>query len=230
MLQLVDQLIADVDCRDGFNYIKHVAKTVPTIPSVEKCCPTLHEMLMRVVLDHDNDAMRGQVPEYFLPILKRIAQAGSYTDKQLHKLEDCKPAAAAAIKEQHNMSVADMFSKYTYFFPNYEVNKQHCQFEADRKTDGLGPEFDKSSVCKKIPVHHPRWSPGLLIITCPHGFVLGWELIKEPESPKQVFRFLYYLCKDAPERVIYDNACNLEHYCMIRHPKYFQNTRFVIDK
>ena len=34
---------------------------------------------------------------------------------------------------------------------------------------------------------------------------------------------------DAPEVVIYDNACNLHQYCLNRDPVFFANTLMVVD-
>ena len=34
----------------------------------------------------------------------------------------------------------------------------------------------------------------------------------------------------APSVIVYDNACNLHTYCLNRHPTYFRNTRFLVDR
>ncbi len=51
-----------------------------------------------------------------------------------------------------------------------------------------------------------------------HGKCLGFQILKEAESPKHVFDFLFSRLEKAPTTVVYDNACNLSEYCMAREP------------
>ena len=65
---------------------------------------------------------------------------------------------------------------------------------------------------------------------------MGFELMKNPESPRNVFRFL--MTRDIsldPEKenclkgVIYDNACTLSKYILNREAKRFQYLRLLVD-
>ena len=71
------------------------------------------------------------------------------------------------------------------------------------------------------------------------GTVIGWchdcekclffAVMTNPESPRSVFDILYTMLPKAPRIVIYDNACNLMHFCLNREPQYFQRTIFLVD-
>ena len=63
---------------------------------------------------------------------------------------------------------------------------------------------------------------------------MGFELMKQPESPHNIFRFLMtrdFLQNDGPylEGVIYDNGCTLSKYILNREAKQFQWMRTMVD-
>ncbi len=63
---------------------------------------------------------------------------------------------------------------------------------------------------------------------------MGFELMKQPESPHNVFRFLMtrdFLQDNGPhlEGVVYDNACTLSKYFLNREAKQFQFMRTLVD-
>ncbi|EJD45046.1 hypothetical protein AURDEDRAFT_64771, partial [Auricularia subglabra TFB-10046 SS5] len=70
---------------------------------------------------------------------------------------------------------------------------------------------------------------GLMAAWCPHCVCLGFHCIPKGEGRNDVFPALYTRWPEAPETVVYDFACALAHYCMLREPRFFKNTRFVID-
>ncbi|EJD45899.1 hypothetical protein AURDEDRAFT_63859, partial [Auricularia subglabra TFB-10046 SS5] len=70
---------------------------------------------------------------------------------------------------------------------------------------------------------------GLMAAWCPHSVCLGFHCIPKGEGRNDVFSALFTRWPEAPRVVVYDFACALAHYCMLREPRYFKNTRFVID-
>ena len=69
---------------------------------------------------------------------------------------------------------------------------------------------------------------------CPKAITMGFELMKQPESPHNIFRFLMtrdFLQNDGPylEGVIYDNGCTLSKYILNREAKQFQWMRTMVD-
>ena len=70
---------------------------------------------------------------------------------------------------------------------------------------------------------------GLFTCLCEHGFVYASFIIKQAEGRNEPFTFMTCYLKKAPEVVIYDNACNLQDYCLSRAPMFFRETRFFVD-
>ncbi|EJD45225.1 hypothetical protein AURDEDRAFT_64696, partial [Auricularia subglabra TFB-10046 SS5] len=70
---------------------------------------------------------------------------------------------------------------------------------------------------------------GLMAAWCPHSVCLGFHCIPNGEGRNDVFSALLTRWEQAPEVVIYDFACALGPYCMLREPKFFARTRFLID-
>ncbi|KAI6649515.1 hypothetical protein LOD99_11880 [Oopsacas minuta] len=62
---------------------------------------------------------------------------------------------------------------------------------------------EKYKGCTKIFPKHQRLSPRLLVVVCRHK---------------------------PPRIIIYDNACNLHNTCIIREPKLFKDTTFLVDR
>ena len=61
----------------------------------------------------------------------------------------------------------------------------------------------------------------------------GFTAMLEHESPRHVANLLltrYPLEKLPGVLVVYDNACNLAAFCMVREPYVFRSTRFLVDR
>ncbi|XP_046863019.1 uncharacterized protein LOC124456695 [Xenia sp. Carnegie-2017] len=61
---------------------------------------------------------------------------------------------------------------------------------------------------------HGTLIPGIFCILCPHGVRYGFEIMRDHESRNIPFTILRTRFPDAPELVIYDNACRLHEYCL----------------
>lgn len=70
---------------------------------------------------------------------------------------------------------------------------------------------------------------GLMAVWCPHCICLGFHCIPKGEGRNDVFSAVFTRWETAPEVIIYDFACALGPYCMLREPKFFGRTRFLID-
>lgn len=84
--------------------------------------------------------------------------------------------------------------------------------------------------CTKHILQNRHFSPGLFLICCPHGKILGLCAMQEYESVHTAFEFLVERFDVAPGMVIYDNGCNLFRYGMMRCPGFFSQIRIMIDK
>jgi hypothetical protein len=70
---------------------------------------------------------------------------------------------------------------------------------------------------------------GVMAAWCPHLICLGFHCIPTGEGRNDAFSLLYTRWEKAPRIVIYNFACALAPYCMLREPKFFKNTLFLID-
>lgn len=64
---------------------------------------------------------------------------------------------------------------------------------------------------------------------CQHSICLGFHCIPRGEGRNDVCSVLYTHWRKAPRRVVYDFACALGPYCLIREADFFADTQFVID-
>ncbi|KAF5319806.1 hypothetical protein D9611_012830 [Ephemerocybe angulata] len=71
---------------------------------------------------------------------------------------------------------------------------------------------------------------GIMAAWCTHSVCYGFHCIPSSEGRNDVFSALITRWPVAPKRIIYDFACALGPYCLLREPEFFKDTVFVIDK
>ena len=71
---------------------------------------------------------------------------------------------------------------------------------------------------------------GLMVLRCRHSICVGFHVIPTCEGRNDVFSALYTQWPTAPKVVVYDFACQLAPYCLLREPQFFRNTRFLVDQ
>lgn len=72
-------------------------------------------------------------------------------------------------------------------------------------------------------------SGGIMAGWCTHSVCYGFHCIPASEGRDDVFSAMVTRWPVAPKHVIYDFACALGPYCMLREPEFFKNTLFAID-
>jgi hypothetical protein len=85
--------------------------------------------------------------------------------------------------------------------------------------------------CEKFyeAYHTHGLTGGIMAAWCQHGVCLGFHCIPQGEGRNDVFSALYCYWETAPKYVIYDFACALAPYCMVREPTFFKDTIFLVD-
>ncbi len=63
-----------------------------------------------------------------------------------------------------------------------------------------------------------------------HGKLIGFQALKFSESERTVFELIRTRFPVAPPLVVYDNACNVARFCLIRDLAFFLRVRFILDK
>ncbi|TEB10932.1 hypothetical protein FA13DRAFT_1759730 [Coprinellus micaceus] len=70
---------------------------------------------------------------------------------------------------------------------------------------------------------------GIMVAWCMHSVCYGFHHMPTSEGRNDVFSAMVTRWPIAPEQVVYDFACALGPYCMLREPEFFKNTLFAID-
>ena len=83
--------------------------------------------------------------------------------------------------------------------------------------------------CTKHKLDHPRFSPGVFVVCCEHGFVYGYSLMDRHESPRTPFDvFTNRVTDPQATTVVYDNGCNLLHYGLLRCTAFWSQVTTLI--
>ncbi|KJA24472.1 hypothetical protein HYPSUDRAFT_136396, partial [Hypholoma sublateritium FD-334 SS-4] len=105
--------------------------------------------------------------------------------------------------------------------PTYPLLKEEAKDSAEEQKGG----------CRK---YYSTYSPkkltgGIMVCWCTHSVAYGFHCIPVGEGRNDVFAAMYSMWPKAPEVVVYDFACALQPYCVLREPEFFQDTLFMID-
>lgn len=69
-----------------------------------------------------------------------------------------------------------------------------------------------------------------MVLWCTHSIAYGFHCMPHSEGRNDVFSAMVTRWPSAPKRVVYDFACALGPYCMLREPQFFGKTFFMVDK
>ncbi|KAJ3556445.1 hypothetical protein NP233_g11977 [Leucocoprinus birnbaumii] len=74
-----------------------------------------------------------------------------------------------------------------------------------------------------------RLTGGIMVAWCTHSISYGYHCMPGAEGRNNVFSAMITRWPKAPRWVIYDFACALGPYCLLREPSFFADTLFIID-
>lgn len=88
------------------------------------------------------------------------------------------------------------------------------------------------ALCTKASPTAKGFTPGLFVLSCPHGYIYFLKFLRRGESPQVFYEFLRDRCPggSAPCRVCYDNGCNLDCYVAARSPELTARMVVLIDR
>lgn len=98
-------------------------------------------------------------------------------------------------------------------FPNHLLVRGRGNYQATRPRDKIETGYIKDSRRAKT------LSSGIFTLFCEHEICIGFQLMREPESPRTHFDILMRRLKKMPRIIIYDNACHLHTYALKRAKK-----------
>lgn len=101
-----------------------------------------------------------------------------------------------------------------------------------RRLPSLSMRIPRTDLCSKASPTIKGFTPGLLAMSCPHGYLYVLKLLRRGESPEAVYDFLRDRCRPGylPSIVCYDNGCNLDSYIAARSPEIAAKLLLVIDR
>ena len=111
-----------------------------------------------------------------------------------------------------------------------QKRRVYSKLQYDHKPHDL--DVDEMGDCKKFYKTY-SWNNltgGILVLWCTHSICLGFHSIPTAEGRNDVFSAIYTHFPQAPKIIVYDFACQLAPYCLVREARYFRDTRFLIDE
>ncbi|KAL8277421.1 hypothetical protein RQP46_010143 [Phenoliferia psychrophenolica] len=99
--------------------------------------------------------------------------------------------------------------------------------------DGGAEKVVEMDSCRKFYAQYGKKSGiigGICGGWCPHGVCVGFHFMPHAEGRNDIFSALLTFWAVAPLIIIYDFACQLAQYCMVREPLFFKNSRFYVDE
>ncbi|KAJ3521134.1 hypothetical protein NMY22_g12435 [Coprinellus aureogranulatus] len=116
-----------------------------------------------------------------------------------------------------------------YSFPQIRYRPVYPKLKTDKKQESQAAK--RGDLCGKFYAQYGerRLTGGIMVAWCRHSVCYGFHCIPEAEGRNDVFSAMFTRWPVAPKRVIYDYACALGPYCMIREPEFFKHTFFAID-
>ncbi|KAJ2936235.1 hypothetical protein H1R20_g856, partial [Candolleomyces eurysporus] len=164
--------------------------------------------------------------EPLVPLLQWLANEASATLQSLITKD-------GGIESAGNSEISEMgldwkMSGCLYSLPQIRYRPKYPHLKTDQKKDVSTRRGDR---CGKYYTQYGerRLTGGIMVAWCTHSICYGFHCIPESEGRNDVFSAMVTRWPVAPKRVIYDFACALGPYCMLREPQFFKNTFFCID-
>ncbi|KAF6747734.1 hypothetical protein DFP72DRAFT_821346 [Ephemerocybe angulata] len=142
---------------------------------------------------------------------------------------DPRPIPLVTIDTHPELGVSWRKTGCFYHLPQIRIRPRYSKLISDRKKADSQRGGD---TCGKFYSEYGEQSltGGIMAVWCTHSVCYGFHCIPSSEGRNDVFSALVTRWPTAPKMVIYDFACALGPYCLIREPEFFKNTLFVIDK
>ena len=135
----------------------------------------------------------------------------------------------AAIRHEEDYTPWDRETDHpTMFYPCIKLLRYPRNYTVSGTKD--------DDICAKRIQEKRDFSHGIFSVgcCCKYNITYGYELMLQPESTHNLFRFLMSrdIKKTGENRlkgVVYDNACNLNQYVLNREPREFEFLRMLVD-
>jgi hypothetical protein len=183
---------------------------------------------------------KGTVPEAWRPLFLCLAGAATSVDQFTagfsvndehalpygHLPDETRRIVDSAAEQVEDVGPEEDLRRWCYFSPSLRRRRRmHHRYENDGDSTAHGDDE-----CHHLSASLADFTNGILVLLCEHGLVYGMQFLTQMESPRLIFNILLHRFKRVPRVVIYDNACHLASYCIMREPHLFRDTVFVSDR
>ncbi|KAH9834932.1 uncharacterized protein C8Q71DRAFT_710867, partial [Rhodofomes roseus] len=193
-----------------------------TVDWFQSLCPVIG----RIVEFHQRDS--SIIP---VPVIDVLAWLANRAEEVYNRLAQHDPAPTF----DRDAPVTGPQASWTetgtcYGLPAVRSRRVYSKLRHDTQATDLDP--DEMGDCNKFYKTYSRnnLTGGILVLWCTHSVCIGFHTIPIAEGRNDVFSAIYTHFPQAPDIIIYDFACQLAPYCLVREARYFANTRFLIDE
>ncbi|KAH6907859.1 hypothetical protein BKA70DRAFT_1223158 [Coprinopsis sp. MPI-PUGE-AT-0042] len=115
-----------------------------------------------------------------------------------------------------------------YSMPKIRDCPRYPKLRTDQQRDKSNKRGDR---CGKYYALYgeQRLTGGIMVAWCTHSICYGFHCIASSEGRDDVFSAILTHWPEAPEWIVYDFACALGPYSLLREPEFFGNTFFAVD-
>ncbi|KAH6867238.1 hypothetical protein BKA70DRAFT_1497346 [Coprinopsis sp. MPI-PUGE-AT-0042] len=165
----------------------------------------------------------GDLPRFF-PILRWLAQATRATLNAL-LVETPLPDMSGPLPSEPGDWVK---TGSLYSMPQIRTRPRYPKLRTDQQQDKSGKRGDRCGKYFEL-YGKKRLTGGIMVMWCTHSICYGFHTIAANEGRDDVFSAIITHWPKAPRRIVYDFACALGPYSMLREPEFFADTFFAID-
>jgi hypothetical protein len=135
----------------------------------------------------------------------------------------------AQVPPQVPVDLEDDWNQGHYFAPCLRFRRD-TEFPAVAGTGSRATCRVVPNGCTKKVSCSAEFSPGVFIVTCGHGYIYGYSMMRDFESPKLPFElFSNRVADPASTTIVYDNGCHLLAYGLNRFAKFWSAARVLVD-
>jgi len=218
---LVDQL-----CLMATAFARHANEpryVVPAISDAQKTLPQLLEELARLEAAAVSDSLAAAAAPS--PQVQGTATTATAL-KSRAKCDIARTSIEQLVRSSdfEKTSLESDRARGIWASPAYRVQRSQLLPHLCKDT--------RCDLCSKGAPTSAAFTPGLLVLACPHGYIYYMQFMRGGESPGMVLDFLRDRCTPTtlPVRICYDNGCNLHAYVAARCPDIASRVQFIIDR
>ena len=188
---------------------------------IQQYSPVLYLLLFT---PYSNDST---LPGCLTPLLSHMAKRSATLHKLYKTKRDRYHKGYQQPTEEQVQRHADFLTSGSYYSATKKRNRPAYSIDHQKYRN---PDQDRVESCNKTFAEFTNVTGGIWIIRClKHSIAVGFHLMPVSEGKNDPFSATFCHWEIAPQVMCGDFNCQLEPYCRIREPTYFENTIFPVD-